>query len=67
MQETVFGAFERLRSDLTEGVSGTGIGLTISRELAHLHGGKLEVDAGYREGARFVLTLPKKSDENPGS
>ncbi len=67
MQETVFGAFERLRSDLTEGVSGTGIGLTISRELAHLHSGKLEVDAGYREGARFVLTLPKKSDENPGS
>jgi signal transduction histidine kinase len=67
MQETVFGAFERLRSDLTEGVSGTGIGLTISRELAHLHGGTLEVDAGYREGARFVLTLPKKPDENPGS
>jgi hypothetical protein len=34
--------FERLRSAiLNEGVSGTGIGLTISRELAQLHGGKL--------------------------
>jgi signal transduction histidine kinase len=58
-REMVFEAFERLRSDLTEGVSGTGIGLTISRELARLHGGTLEVDVNYREGARFVLTLPK--------
>ena len=58
-REAVFEAFERLRSDLTEGVSGTGIGLTISRELARLHGGTLEVDANCREGARFVLTIPR--------
>ena len=58
-REVVFEAFERLRSDLTEGVSGTGIGLTISRELARLHGGALEVDVNYREGARFVLALPR--------
>lgn len=58
-REVVFEAFERLRSDLTEGVSGTGIGLTISRELARLHGGTLEVDVDYREGSRFVLTIPR--------
>ena len=58
-REMVFEAFERLRSDLTEGASGTGIGLTISRELARLHGGTLEVDLKYREGARFVLTIPR--------
>lgn len=58
-REIVFEAFERLRSDLTEGVSGTGIGLTISRELARLHGGTLEVDVNYREGSRFVLTIPR--------
>ena len=28
-------------------------------ELARLHGGTLEVDVNYREGARFVLTLPR--------
>jgi signal transduction histidine kinase len=54
----VFEPFERLRSDLDEGVSGTGIGLTISRELAELHGGSLEVCPNYKEGARFILTLP---------
>lgn len=57
-RKTVFEPFERLRSDLNEGVSGTGIGLTISRELAQLHGGKLIVCPHYREGARFILSLP---------
>lgn len=57
-RKTVFEPFERLRSDLNEGVSGTGIGLTISRELAQLHGGKLVVCSQYREGARFILSLP---------
>lgn len=57
-RRAVFEAFERLRSDLTEGVSGTGIGLTISRELAQLHRGSLSVCPNYRDGSRFILTLP---------
>jgi signal transduction histidine kinase len=57
-RRAVFEPFERLRSDLDEGVSGTGIGLTISRELAELHGGSLLVCPNYKEGARFILTLP---------
>lgn len=60
-RRTVFEPFERLRSDLSEGVSGTGIGLTISRELAQLHGGSLTVCPNYRDGARFILTLPNQS------
>lgn len=67
-QELVFEPFERLRSDLREGVSGTGIGLTISRELAQLQGGSLQVDPTVRRGARFVLNLPDPTfDENPQS
>jgi len=60
-RRTVFEPFERLRSDLTEGVSGTGIGLTISRELAQLHGGSLTVCPQYRDGSRFILSLPIRS------
>lgn len=60
-RRTVFEPFERLRSDLAEGVSGTGIGLTISRELAQLHGGSLTVCPNYRDGARFIFTLPNQS------
>jgi signal transduction histidine kinase len=63
--ETIFEPFERLRSDLREGVSGTGIGLTISRELAQLMGGQLRVDGQHRSGSRFVLTLPKVALPSP--
>ena len=52
----VFEAFYRVNSAVTEGVSGTGIGLTISRELARLHGGELELQPSER-GASFLLTL----------
>jgi signal transduction histidine kinase len=57
----IFEPFERLRSDLNEGVSGTGIGLTISRELADLHGGSLEVCSQTKDGAKFILSLPIKT------
>jgi signal transduction histidine kinase len=52
----VFEPFYRVSNALTDGVSGTGIGLTISRELARLHGGDLVLEPGER-GARFRLTL----------
>jgi signal transduction histidine kinase len=53
----VFDPFFRARSDLTEGVSGTGIGLTIARDLARQCGGDLELEP-CEPGACFVLTLP---------
>lgn len=52
----IFEPFYRLSHRLTEGVSGTGIGLSIARDLARLHGGDLVLEAS-AEGSRFVLTL----------
>lgn len=62
----VFEPFYRVSSRLTDGVSGTGIGLGIARELARLHGGDLvglEVD----KGACFRLTLhtPPAQENTP--
>ena len=53
----IFEAFFRARSDLTEGVRGTGIGLTIARDLARQCGGDLEI-LDQTPGACFELTLP---------
>ncbi len=58
----IFEAFFRARNDLTEGVSGTGIGLTIARDLARQCGGDLEI-LGQTPGACFELTLPTAAAE----
>lgn len=39
-------------------VTGTGIGLALSRELAELMGGSLQVESAENEGSLFVLLLP---------
>ena len=43
---------------LDEYQTGTGIGLTLSRNLARGLGGDLILDLSYSQGARFILTLP---------
>ena len=55
-RETVFRPFTRLSSKLTDGATGTGIGLAIARELARLHGGDLTLEPS-DAGARFQVVL----------
>ena len=44
---------------LDEFYEGTGIGLTLARNLARRMGGDVTLDTSYHPGARFVLTLPR--------
>lgn len=37
---------------------GLGLGLTMSRKIAKLLGGSLDIDPSYKKGARFLLVLP---------
>lgn len=55
----IFHPFYRVKSQITEGVAGTGIGLTIARQLAvSLSGG---ISAISREpGMEFILKLPRR-------
>ena len=37
---------------------GLGLGLTMSRKMAELLGGSLQIDGSYKQGARFLLVVP---------
>ncbi len=52
----IFKPFYRISSKTTDGVSGTGIGLSIANELAKLHGGDLKLIAS-ECGACFMLRI----------
>ena len=39
-------------------INSTGLGLTITRELAALHGGKITLKSEEGKGAEFIVTLP---------
>ncbi|MEE8445113.1 MAG: PAS domain-containing sensor histidine kinase [Alphaproteobacteria bacterium] len=58
-QEHIFESFHQVDSDLLSGpTEGTGLGLTISRQLAQLMGGDISVDSAPGRGARFTVRLP---------
>ena len=59
-QTQLFMAF--FRTSNTQNVSGTGLGLFISRRIAELHGGRLVLRSSGPEGSVFALELPLATD-----
>jgi two-component system sensor histidine kinase KdpD len=56
-QHAIFEKFYRGR-DVRERIPGTGLGLTIAREIVAAHGGQLTVTSQPGTGVRFSFTLP---------
>ncbi|MBC8285096.1 MAG: response regulator [Nitrospinae bacterium] len=56
-QEKLFEPFERLGAETTD-VEGAGIGLTITRKLVELMGGKVFAESKLGEGSCFTVELP---------
>ncbi len=57
-QARLFNAFDRLGAERGP-VQGTGLGLALSRQLAHAMGGEIAVRSAPGQGSTFTLLLPK--------
>ena len=61
-QERIFEPFYRVDSPATR-EGGTGLGLTLTRQIIEKHGGRLWVESQYGKGSKFTFTLPLSSSE----
>lgn len=62
-EEKVFEKFYRAHDSLSSGVQGSGLGLTIARQIARAHGGDVVYEPREGGGSCFILRLPLKPIE----
>lgn len=55
----IFAKFVQLDSAYTKKESSTGLGLTITKELTELHGGKISVKSEVNNGSDFIVEIPQ--------
>ena len=62
----LFTAFKRVDSDQNRKIEGTGLGLTIVKQLLDLMGGTISVNSVYTKGSTFLVEIPQEvTDANP--
>jgi signal transduction histidine kinase len=64
-REAIFQPFVQVEKGLTRSADGSGLGLSIGRELAERMGGTLTMSSEVGAGSRFVLSLVRAGDDRP--
>ena len=54
----IFKSFEQADASISREYGGSGLGLSITKQLVELHGGTIRVESEVNQGSRFIFTLP---------
>ncbi|MGN0345903.1 MAG: ATP-binding protein [Lachnospiraceae bacterium] len=59
-QSLIFDSFQRLDEKRNKSIEGTGLGLTIVKQLVELMNGTISVESEYHQGSTFKVSIPQK-------
>jgi signal transduction histidine kinase len=62
-QTRVFEKFYRVPASGSDGIAGTGLGLTLVKHIVEAHGGRLEISSSPGCGSTFTIDLPLHGTE----
>ena len=58
--DKLFQKFVQLKTPKQQSISGTGLGLVISKQIVELHGGRIWAESKEGKGSRFLFEIPLK-------
>ena len=64
--EQIFDRFYRLDPSRSRATGGTGLGLTIARQLVEAHGGTIWAESEPGRGSRFIFEIPIGNEDKGG-
>ncbi|HEV8662723.1 MAG TPA: GAF domain-containing protein [Candidatus Methylomirabilis sp.] len=66
-RERIFEDFQQVDSSLSREHQGTGLGLSLTRKMVELHGGRIRVESELGKGSTFRFTIPEQGPRQPSA